>query len=385
MSSLEDIYRNIRLSLPSIKIEWISPESFKFNYNDSEFIFDNQNHDVSKLGIENKIINRPSKKLTGRISRFMDLHLTRYPYRSNNKSSPQPEYLTKRIDFKKDVYLPGFSSNPVTVYGVKNFNNIKIYFPNRCSYTTINDEFDNAILIKSDAWEKFKTECDFPDYYRLQGNVYEPLEISESYLNSKWMLQEFENNNIYSSYFKFHKPNEFISLNNRRLKILENIVSYSLESMDKLSRECSNIPFKYNIILKEIGFELQGRSCVCKIDKWNKFKEFMKTDSKIEEKTTNHSGCYLLQLNCDKGSNKYKIGKSFNLLTRLKSTEYRNAFIKSCCYVSDINNCEKELISRFNSKFININDSEEGGFGNEIFEGNIKEMMNEFWDVCKKY
>lgn len=384
MSSLEDIYRNIRLSLPSIKIEWISPESFKFNYNDSEFIFDNQNHDISKLGIENKIINRPSKKLTGIISKFMDLHLTHYHYQ-NAPYYRQPERLTKRIDFKKDVYLPGFPSNLVTVYGVKNFYNIQIHFPFTCSYT-INDEFDNAILIESTTWEKFKTEYNIQNYYNLQGNVYEPLEISESYLNSKWMLQEFENNNIYSSYFKFHKPNEFISLNNnRRIKILENIVSYSLESMDKLSRECSNIPFKYNVILKEIGFELQGKTCVCKIDKWNKFKEFMKTDSKIEEKTTNHSGCYLLQLNCDKGSNKYKIGKSSNLLTRLKSTEYRNAFIKSCCYVSDINNCEKELISRFNSKFININDSEEGGFGNEIFEGNIKEMMNEFWDVCKKY
>lgn len=384
MPSLEDIYRNIRLSFPSIKIEWISSESFKFNYNDSEFIFDNQNHDISKLGIENKIINRPSKKISGRISKFMDLKLTRCPYRSNNNPHPQPEYLTKRIDFKKDVYLPGFPSVPVTVYGVKNYDYIQIYLPDTCSYT-INDEFDNAVLIESNEWEKFKSEYNIQNYYRMTGNVYEPLEISESYLNSKWILQEFENKNIYSSYFKFHKPNEFIALNNKRLTTLEDVVSYSLVSMDKLSRECSNIPFKYNLILKEIGFELQGKSCVCKIDKWNKFKEFMKTESKKEEKISNHSGCYLLQLNCDKGSNKYKIGKSSNLLTRLKSTEYRNAFIKSCCYVSDINNCEKDLISRFNSKFTNISDSEEGGFGNEMFEGNIKEMMNEFWDVCKKY
>ena len=75
-------------------------------------------------------------------------------------------------------------------------------------------------------------------------------------------------------------------------------------------------------------------------------------------------------------------GKESNILS--KSTEYRNAFIMCCCNVSDINEYEREIITAFNEKFKNIKESEDGGFGNEIFEGDIKEMMKIFWDICLK-
>lgn len=267
--------------------------------------------------------------------------------------------------------------------GVKGFDNISIHFPYMCGKYAANEEFDNAVITTSEVWEKFKHEYEF-DRRGGFGAIFEQANILEAHLQARYMLRNFEDNNIYSSYFKFHKPDEFIALDNARITVLENTTTFTLRSMNNLSNKCSGLPFIHNVFIKAVGFELHGQTCSCPIDKWNRFKEFMKVEV-IKEVKLDHCGVYLLQLNCDEGTNKYKVGKAGNILTRLKSTEYRNAFIMSCCYVPDINDCEREIITSFNEKFKNIKESEDGGFGNEIFEGDIKEMMKVFWDICLKY
>lgn len=116
------------------------------------------------------------------------------------------------------------------------------------------------------------------------------------------------------------------------------------------------------------------------------FKSFndklIKDRSKVK---SNHQGCYLLQLNCDEGSNKYKIGKAKNLLERLKSTEYKNAFIYSTQFVQDEDLCEREIIREFTSKFELIRYDTTGGFGSEMFAGDIKEMVKLFQEICNRY
>ena len=120
---------------------------------------------------------------------------------------------------------------------------------------------------------------------------------------------------------------------------------------------------------------------------YDKFKLFMKP--KIEGGAnvvkSNHQGCYLIQLNCDKDTNKYKIGKSSNLLTRLKSTEYRNAYIYIAMFVQDEGLCEQEIIRTFTDKFELVAEDEDGNFGKETFRGNIYEMIKLFQEVCNKY
>lgn len=116
------------------------------------------------------------------------------------------------------------------------------------------------------------------------------------------------------------------------------------------------------------------------------FKSF--NDKLIKDKNnvkSNHQGCYLLQLNCDEGSNKYKIGKAKNLLERLKSTEYKNAFIYSTQFVQDEDACEREIIREFTSKFELVRHDTTGGFGSEMFAGDIKEMVRLFQEICNSY
>lgn len=98
-----------------------------------------------------------------------------------------------------------------------------------------------------------------------------------------------------------------------------------------------------------------------------------------------HQGCYLIQLNCDEGTNKYKIGKSKDLQQRLKTTEYRNCFIYSIMYTSDENECEKEIIREFDSHFIQVKHDTTGNYGRETYRGDIREMMKLFHEICSKY
>lgn len=115
-------------------------------------------------------------------------------------------------------------------------------------------------------------------------------------------------------------------------------------------------------------------------------KEFMEPSSSTRTVVkTGHQGCYLIQLYCDKNTNKYKIGKSKNLLTRLKSAEYRNAFIYLTQFVTDENKCEKKIIEEFTKKFTCIKEDSQGGFGNETFSGDINDMMDEFYRICSHY
>ena len=122
------------------------------------------------------------------------------------------------------------------------------------------------------------------------------------------------------------------------------------------------------------------------IENLEKLKTFMRPEIVNMKQTENtHQGVYLIQLNCDDGTNKYKIGKSKNLLTRLKSTEYRNAYIFMAIHVNNDDACEKELITKFSEKFTQIRTDSTGNFGNETFAGNINEMMYMFWNICSRY
>ena len=380
---MEALYRSIKTAIGSAEIEWISPNSFKVKYNDKEYVFDEEHKDTSILGISVTPVNRPSNRLPDRFSRYMNLNIARVPYRTKENPHPQREYDQIQLDFKKDILVTGITGNPVMLFGVKGFDNISIHFPYTCGHYSVNEEFDNAVITNSEVWEKFKHEYEF-DRRGGVGAIFEPVNILESHLQARYMFRNFENNDIYSSYFKYHKPDELIALDNARITVLENAATFTLRSMNNLSNKCSGLPFIHNVFIKAVGFELHGQTCSCPIDKWNRFKEFMKVEVVTSTKF-DHGGVYILQLNCDKGTNKYKIGKASNLLTRLKSTEYRNAFIISCCAVNDINGCEKEIIAAFNDKFKNVKESMDGGFGNEIFEGDIKEMLNVFWAICLKF
>ena len=98
-----------------------------------------------------------------------------------------------------------------------------------------------------------------------------------------------------------------------------------------------------------------------------------------------HQACYLLQMYADRGTEKFKIGRASNLLKRLGSAEYKNAFIILTCYVQNEVDCEKELISSFAKTFTRVKEDSEGSYGNEVFRGSLNQMMDLFWEICKKY
>lgn len=139
--------------------------------------------------------------------------------------------------------------------------------------------------------------------------------------------------------------------------------------------------------LKDIGFERRNEEIVFN------YKDISKLEYLLHLSPNNlclrgpseHQGCYLIQLAVDKGTDKYKIGRSGNLLKRLNSTEYRNAYIYNVMYVNDEKECEKKLITTFKTKFIIVNQSVDGSYGRELFRGNIIEMIKEFMNVCLEY
>ena len=100
-----------------------------------------------------------------------------------------------------------------------------------------------------------------------------------------------------------------------------------------------------------------------------------------------HSGCYLIQLHSDYllGNNRYKVGRSKNLLSRLKAKEYTNAHIISVRGCDDSVRCEKELLATFRTCFKPIVQSSTGTYGDEYFEGDIVDMIAIFEIICNKY
>lgn len=159
------------------------------------------------------------------------------------------------------------------------------------------------------------------------------------------------------------------------------------------SKTMKTKPFSLNIhhnkIISWSGRYSQFREeWIIPIDRFNEFKAFMssrKPKPEIIEQTSTHQGCYLTQLNCDSGSDKYKIGKAKNIQTRIKSDTYRNCFIYMIMYVSDENECEKEIIREFDSHFTQVSHDTTGNYGRETYRGNVKEMMKLFYEICSKY
>ena len=96
-------------------------------------------------------------------------------------------------------------------------------------------------------------------------------------------------------------------------------------------------------------------------------------------------GCYLLQLNADQGTNKYKVGQSKNVLKRLKSVEYRNAVIYESIEVLRYQPCEHEILKVFRERFEWVRNDITGGYGLEYFRGDINEMRKTFKEICMKY
>ena len=101
-----------------------------------------------------------------------------------------------------------------------------------------------------------------------------------------------------------------------------------------------------------------------------------------------HGGCYLLQREVDylHKNNRYKIGKGDNIMRRINhEASYRNCYIKCVIGVKDPHACEKELINTFKKMFKQITMADEGQFGAEVFEGDIKIMIPMFQAICNKY
>ena len=192
--------------------------------------------------------------------------------------------------------------------------------------------------------------------------------------------------NIYSSYFKCYKPNEFITIDKTKVEEFPTSVAIKCATMNRISNICSKVDAWYNDIIKAIGFKLRNKDFIISKEEWSRFKEFMKVEEvAVTAGTSTHQGCYLIQLNCDEGTTKYKIGKAKNLLTRLKAPEYRNAFIYCTMYVNDETTCEKEIIKEFSDRFTQVTSDDTGNYGRETFSGDIKDMMKLFMDICMRY
>lgn len=339
--------------------EWIDADRFKLTINNDSIIIDQS---TTSVGFPVMIGPRRVKP-TG----FDKVHKF---YFQNDEENEDLEFY-----FSNETYL----ENQKQWYQCN--DGIKLFIEQK----PILNEYmiDNCIRTQSTKWDNFQKKYDI----EVTKTVLEHIELTENYNLEKFML--WVDGNVYSQYFKFHKPSEFIMLNNSASKIEEDNVIISLRTMNNISKKCAGIPFINNLILKAIGFKKEGQNCKCNINDWKIFKEFMGSSEEVDEEIDidgyPHGGLYMLQLNCDKGTTKYKIGKAQNLLRRLKSTEYRNAFIMCVSTSKDINKCERELIQEFNKKFINIKTDSTGGFGSEMFSGNVYDMMDLFWQICSKW
>lgn len=117
--------------------------------------------------------------------------------------------------------------------------------------------------------------------------------------------------------------------------------------------------------------------------RWEEFKKFMRPE--ISDTEFNHRALYLLQAYADKGTSKYKIGKASDLMKRLRTPEYRNASIIMTSIVSNENESERELINAFKEAFKPIKEDRNGNYGNEWFEGDVKQMRLKFIEITNKW
>lgn len=137
--------------------------------------------------------------------------------------------------------------------------------------------------------------------------------------------------------------------------------------------------------LKNIGFKLRDEEIVLNRTEVSKLERLLSLQAnETYNKQHGHQGCYLLQLAADKCTDCYKIGRSANLLKRLNSVEYRNAYIYCAMHVRDEVECERKLLKVFNEKFPIVNNDDKT-YGREKFQGNIHDIMREFMAICWEY
>lgn len=95
--------------------------------------------------------------------------------------------------------------------------------------------------------------------------------------------------------------------------------------------------------------------------------------------------CYLIQLYADKGTDKYKIGRTKDIEYRLKAPEYRNAVVYETIQLFHSVQCETEIIRTFRDKFIQVRQDDKGSYGKEYFRGELDEIRKLFKEICSKY
>ena len=95
--------------------------------------------------------------------------------------------------------------------------------------------------------------------------------------------------------------------------------------------------------------------------------------------------CYFLQICADNGTDKYKIGRTNNIKSRLRSAEYRNATVHETIQLNDSRKCESEIIREFKKEFVQVTKDDKGGYGKEYFRGDLDEMLKKFREICSKY
>jgi hypothetical protein len=81
---------------------------------------------------------------------------------------------------------------------------------------------------------------------------------------------------------------------------------------------------------------------------------------------------YILQRECYKGTNKYKIGKTTNWDTRKKAADYRNCDLHFLIHVNGKDAIERNIITSFATKYPYIDSDEHGS---EDFCGEIDDMI----------
>ena len=354
-----DILATMKYYNVNYRIDWLDENSFQLTVNGQTLVIDQ-----STTGVPFPIYNGPRRK---QIGEFEKTHSFRFEYKDE----------TEPIDlvFKNETYIESIQDSYECEEGVMLFIGEK---PTVNEYIT-----DNCIRTQSSKWTAFQNKYDI----HVSDTVIEKAEMTEEYNQNKFMY--WIDGTIYSQYFKFHKPIELKMLNRLNVKTDSEKITISLRSLNAISKKHCGIPYIHNVIMKAVGFVKNGQNCTCDIVRWNTFKTFMGDEEEPNEVMQNdshpHQGLYLLQLNCDQGTDKYKLGKAQDLLRRLKSTEYRNAFIVCTSMSKDIDRCERELIEEFNKKFTNVKDSDAGGFGAEMFSGNVYAMIDLFWSVCAKW
>lgn len=195
---------------------------------------------------------------------------------------------------------------------------------------------------------------------------------------------------IYEDCVDFEIPREFKFINN--LSINEN-GNLEIRTRTEKARFRELIvgnkagKFFKNLFSISNSFESNGNiELVCSQSRLREFKEFMRKHNKLDIPNEVYSGCYLIQTNGDRGSNKYKIGKASNLMKRLKTCEgYKNALIIQAEFVRDPNACEREIIEVFSNEFELVKYDIKGNYGSEYFRGDYVKIRRRFQEICEKY